>query len=223
MAGQAGDTKGRLVAATIETLRSRGIAGVSARTIAAEAAVNQALIFYHFGSVDRLLAEACTTAAAERVAAYHERFAGVRSLRELLAVGRELHAAERDAGNVMVLAQVLAGAQRDPALAAAAGAALRLWTRELEGVLDRVLAGTPLAEIADVPGLAHAVAAAFIGIELYEGADPAAAGAALAALDHLGALLDVLDGLGPLATRAVNTALRRARPARRPPTPGRAG
>jgi hypothetical protein len=80
-------TKAKLLDATIETLRTHGIAGISARTIAATAGVNQALVFYHFGSVDQLLAAACTTATAERVAVFRDRFAEVGSLRELLAVG----------------------------------------------------------------------------------------------------------------------------------------
>jgi AcrR family transcriptional regulator len=204
------DTKDRLLDATIETLRRKGIAGVSARTIAATAGVNQALVFYHFGSVDQLLTAACARATAQRVDVFRERFAEVRSLRELLDVGREVHATERAQGNVTVLAQLLAGAQHDPALASATAAGLELWTRELEGVLDRVLRRTPLAEFTDVPGLARAVAAAFIGIELYEGADPRSAEAALDALDRLGTVLEVFDNLGPVATRALRAKVRRA-------------
>ncbi|MCO6008252.1 TetR family transcriptional regulator [Actinoallomurus purpureus] len=205
-------TKDRLLDAAIETLRTHGIAGVSARTIAATAEVNQALVFYHFGSVDQLLAAACTTATARRIEVVRDRFAEVGSLRELLAVGRELHAAERQVGNVTVLAQLLAGAQGDPKLASATAAALDLWTRELETVLRRVLDRTPLAEFAEIPGLAKAVAAAFIGIELYEGADPRGAGDALDALDQLGAVLEVFDDLGPLATRALRAKVRRTAP-----------
>lgn len=204
------DTKDRLLDATIETLRAKGIAGVSARTIAATAGVNQALVFYHFGSVDQLLTAACARATAQRVDVFRERFAGVRSLRELLDVGREVHATERAQGNVTVLAQLLAGAQHDPALASATATGLELWTRELESVLDRVLRRTPLAEVTDVPGLARAVAATFIGIELYEGADPRSAEAALDALDRLGTVLEVFDNLGPVATRALRAKVRRA-------------
>jgi AcrR family transcriptional regulator len=203
------DTKDRLLDATIETLRTHGIAGVSARTIAATAGVNQALVFYHFGSVDQLLAAACATATAARVEVFRERFAQVRTMRELLAVGRELHEAERRNGDVAVLAQLLAGAQRDPKLASATAAGLELWARELEIVLGRVLGRMPLADAADIPGLARAVAAAFVGIELYEGADPEAAGRALDALDRLGAILEVFDDLGPVATRALRARVRR--------------
>jgi AcrR family transcriptional regulator len=202
-------TKDKLLDATIETLRTEGIAGISARTIAATAGVNQALVFYHFGSVDQLLAAACAAATAQRVEVFRERLTEVRSLRELLAAGRQLHATERETGNVAVLAQLLAGAQRDPKLASATAAALDLWADELERVLARVLRDTPLAGVADIPGLARAVAAAFIGIELYEGADPRGAGRALDALDQLGALLEVVDDLGPVATRTLRARLRR--------------
>ncbi|MFB9831645.1 TetR/AcrR family transcriptional regulator [Actinoallomurus acaciae] len=203
------DTKDRLLDATIETLRTHGIAGVSARTIATTAGVNQALVCYHFGSVDQLLAAACAAATAARVEVFRERFAQVRTMRELLAVGRELHEAELRNGDVAVLAQLLAGAQRDPQLASATAAGLELWARELETVLGRVLGRTPLADVADVPGLARAVAATFVGIELYEGADPEAAGRALDALDRLGVILEVFDDLGPVATRALRTRIRR--------------
>ena len=90
------------------------------------------------------------------------------------------------------------------------GAALQLWVDEIEILLRRLLAGSPVAEIADVPGLARAIAAAFIGLELYEGVDPAGAGRALDALDHLAVLVEVVDELGPLARRALRSRIRRA-------------
>ncbi len=49
-----GDTRERLLAGTISALRDKGIAGISARSIAAAAGVNQALVFYHFGTVEEL-------------------------------------------------------------------------------------------------------------------------------------------------------------------------
>jgi AcrR family transcriptional regulator len=203
------DTRGKLIDGAIETLRTRGIAGTSARVIAAAAGVNQALVFYHFGTVDSLVDVACRESTANRVALYHDRFAAVGSLRDLLALGRELNVAERDAGNVAVLGQVLAGAQQDPNLAAAARYSLRLWVAEIETVLRRVLADSPVAELTDAAGLAPAVAAAFIGIELYEGVDPDAAASALNTLEALSALAEVLDDLGPVARLALRARLRR--------------
>ncbi|GIJ25469.1 TetR family transcriptional regulator [Micromonospora qiuiae] len=202
-------TREKLIDGALAAIREHGIAGVSARTIAAAAGVNQALVFYHFGSVDDLLAEACRSATVARVAVYRARFAEVRSLRELLDLGRALHQQERAEGNLAVLAQLLAGAQSDPKLAESTAAALRLWTVEIEAVLHRLLDGSPVAPVADPAGLARAVSAAFVGLELYDGVDPAGARSAFDALERLAILVEVLDDLGPLARRAVQAKLRK--------------
>jgi AcrR family transcriptional regulator len=203
------DTKQRLIEGTLTVLREQGITGVSARTIAAAAGANQALVFYHYGSVDDLLAAACREATATRVAVYAQRFDAVTSLSELLAVGRELHADELRQGNVSVLAQLLAAGQRSERIAETTAAALRMWVVEIEKVMHRLLAGSPVAEIADVPGLARAVSAAFIGLELYEGIDEAGANRALEAIDQLAVLIEVMDELGPIARRALRSRLKR--------------
>ncbi|MEU6097909.1 helix-turn-helix domain-containing protein [Streptomyces sp. NPDC047079] len=203
-------TKVKLLEGALRTLTEQGIAKTSARTIAATAGVNQALVFYHFGSVDELLAAACRYGTEQRVARYRERLDRIGSLGELLAFGREMHEEEKAAGHVAVLGQLLAGAQTHPRLAPATAAGLDLWIREIERVLERVLAATPVGEFADPAGLARAVSASFVGIELYEGVDAAGARSALAALDQLASLVAALDDLGPVAQRAVRHALRRA-------------
>jgi AcrR family transcriptional regulator len=216
------DTRQRLIDGAIETLRTRGIAGASARSIAAAAGVSQALVFYHFGSVNELLRHACLSATQARVAVFADRLGQVRSLRELLALGRDLHTEESAQGNVKVLAQMLAGAQADPQLAEATAAGLDQWVAPVEQTLARVLADSPVADLIDVPGLARAVCAAFIGLELYEGVAPEAARTALDSLDRLAVLVEVVDDLGPVARRALRAKLRRREPARDPGTGGEA-
>ena len=205
-----GATRAKLLEGALRTLVEQGIAKTSARTIAATAGVNQALVFYHFGSVDELLAAACRHGAEQRVARHRERLAAIGSLAELLAFGREVHVEERAQGHVAVLGQLLAGAQTHPRLAPATAAGLDLWITEIEGVLRRVLSASPLGEFADAGGLARAVAASFVGLELYEGVDPEGADAALAALEQLAVLAAALDSLGPVAQRAVRHHLRRS-------------
>ncbi|MFC3500568.1 TetR/AcrR family transcriptional regulator [Micromonospora krabiensis] len=201
-------TREKLIDGALVAIRTHGIAGTSARSIAAAAGVNQALVFYHFGSVDDLLAEACGAATTARVAVYRQRLARVGSLRELLDLGRVLHDQERAEGNVAVLAQLLAGAQTDQRLAEATAGALRLWTAEIEEVLRRLLRDSPVAPVADPAGLARAISAAFVGLELFEGVDPAGAGDAFAALERLAVLVEVVDDLGPIARRALRARLR---------------
>jgi hypothetical protein len=104
---------------------------------------------------------------------------------------------------------VLAGAQQDKALAAAAQHSLSLWIDEIETVLVRLLKDSPLAVVTDSAGLARGIAASFVGIELYEGVDPGGAEAAMASLEMLGLMVEVVDDLGPVARRALRAKLRR--------------
>ncbi|MGW4566520.1 TetR/AcrR family transcriptional regulator [Streptomyces sp. NPDC004561] len=207
---KAQETKTKLLEGALRTLTEQGIAKTSARSVAAAAGVNQALVFYHFGTVDELLAAACRYGAEKAVARYRDRLTAVTSLSELLAVGREIHEHERDGGHVALLGQLLAGAPTHAALGPATAAGLSLWVGEIERVLIRLLTATPFGDFVDPAGLARTVAASFVGIELYEGVDGAGAHAALDALEQLGALVGALESLGPVAQRAVRHHLRRA-------------
>jgi AcrR family transcriptional regulator len=186
------DTKQRLVDGVLAVIRQQGITAVSARSVASAAGANQALVFYHFGSVEELVAQACVLATEARVSLYRERFATVTTVGELLELGREIRIAERAEGNLAVLAQTLAGAQGS----------------------ERLAEASPLAELADPAGLAHAVSSGFLGLTLFDTVDPDGAEQAIAALEQLAVLVDVLDGLGPVATRAVRAKLRKTGRAR---------
>jgi AcrR family transcriptional regulator len=205
-------TKAKLLVAAAESLRVDGIAGISARAIANRANVNQALIFYHFGSVGELVEAACRQAVDDSAEFYREQFAAVTSLSQLLALGRDLHTRERAAGNVAMMAQLMSGAQTDETFAAAAKYAMARWNLEIESVVRRVLRDHPLATLTDPAGLARAISAGFIGLELYEGVDAEGAALALAALEQLGVLIDVMDDLGPVARRAIKAKMRRTTP-----------
>lgn len=209
MASVTAPTREKLLDATLRVLAEQGIAKASARTIATAAGVNQALVFYHFRSVDELLAAACEYGARQRVATHGPALRAVGSLTELVAVARDIHAQEQAAGNVALLGQLLAGAQSHPRLAAPTAAGLQLWIAEVEAVLTRLLAQTALADVVDVPGLARAVSASFVGLELYEGVDATGADRAFGALEGLAGVLGVLEELGPLERTALKRRLRR--------------
>ena len=91
------DTRATLIAAAIDTLRESGFAAASARRIAAKAGCNQALIFYHFGSVPDLLMAALEDVSARRMAAYRELLDRTGTLGELIDGAREVFEADLDA------------------------------------------------------------------------------------------------------------------------------
>jgi AcrR family transcriptional regulator len=203
------ETRRKLLDGALLALREHGVAGVSARSIAAAAGVNQALVFYHFGSVDELLSAACMAVSEERFANYGQRLAQATTLRELLDLSRQLHAEETDKGNISVLAQMLAGARTNPRLAEATSQALELWTSPVEATLERLLATSPLRDVLDVPSLARAATATLIGLELYQAVDPAGADSAFSTFEQVAVLVEVADNLSPVAKRALRAMLNR--------------
>ena len=203
-------TRDTLLDAAAAALAEDGLAGVSARSVAGRAGVNQALVFYHFGSVSGMLDAAVRRSVDLAVVSYRDRLADVATLGELLSLGRDLHAAEKSLGNVLQMAQVMAGAMRDETLAEAARYAMDRWTGEVETALRRVLRPTPLDGIVDPRGLARAVSAGFLGLELHDAVDTQAGEDALRALEAVGALVSALDVLPPLAVRALRGRARRA-------------
>src|SRR3954451_25458550 len=80
----AAETRRRLVEAGIESLREDGFGGASARKVAARAGCNQALIFYHFGSVADLLLAALDEVSESRLSQYRTAVDGVGSPKELV-------------------------------------------------------------------------------------------------------------------------------------------
>ena len=117
------ETRGRIIAAAVETLNAVGIVGASARTIARTGDFNQALIFYHFGSVEGLLVAAAKTEGVARSARYAEKFGQVSTIAELVTIARSVHQQEQSDGAVNVLSQLLAGSM-SPSRVASIGASL---------------------------------------------------------------------------------------------------
>ncbi len=87
-AGRSDATRRALVEAAVESLRIDGFSGASARAIAARAGVNQALVFYHFGSVADLLLAALDDVSARRRSRYAT---AVDAVERAVGAGRRRH------------------------------------------------------------------------------------------------------------------------------------
>ncbi|MBN2622806.1 MAG: TetR/AcrR family transcriptional regulator [Acidimicrobiales bacterium] len=186
-------TRARIVEAALQALRDEGIAGTSARAIARHGGFNQALIFYHFGSVEGLLVAVARRESERRSALYAPALAEVSSLTELVAVARRLHDEEFQAGTVAALTQVLAGAVGSDELSRGIADSLRPWTALVGDTIDRLLAGTPFGGVLPRDDLTSGVAALFLGIELLTGLDPQMAdGSLFATMESVATLIDGL-------------------------------
>jgi AcrR family transcriptional regulator len=202
------DTKDRLIAATLEAIREVGFAGVSARVVANYADTNQALIFYHFGSMEELVAETCRRSTAERVSLWASELEQVQDLPSLVALARRLHEVEAQEGNVAILAQALAASHSDTRLAIVVGEALQLWLHPLHDTASRILAGSVLEGVVAPGDIARTAAAAFVGVELFDGVVPDDGTDAFVMLERIAALGALVLEAGPITKAAVRRRLR---------------
>jgi AcrR family transcriptional regulator len=198
MPRSATDTRAALVAAAITTLRESGFAAASARRIAAAAGCNQALIFYHFGSVPDLLIAALEDISERRMAAYRGLLDRTGTVAELVDAAREIVLTDLDEGHLTVLVEMISGAQSVPGLGERIAACLAPWREFAETAVRDVLAASPVASLVPAEQVAHAVVAGILGLELLASLDGDRA-SALALFDRARAIGELLDRLRPLA------------------------
>ncbi len=200
------DTRQRIVDAAIETIKEEGIVGTSARAIARRGDFNQALIFYHFGSIDEVLFAAIQETSTRRIERYRERLAGVTTFPDLAAVGADLHREDMEEGSLTVLTQLMAGAAGDPELGPRLREAFDPWIAVVVDALRGVLEGSPYERLAPLGDVGYAVSALFLGVELLAHLDPSRANDDTL-FESIGSLAEVLQGLvstGAVPERALS-------------------
>ena len=80
-----------MIAAALETLERAGFACATARAIAATGGFNQALIYYHFESLEDLFAAALQAFSEGRLARYRAALAELRGLGPLIETMQRLY------------------------------------------------------------------------------------------------------------------------------------
>ena len=186
------ETRAALVAGAIEALREVGFAGASAREIAGRADCNQALVFYHYGSVNELLLAALDDVSARRLAAYTDIVDRATTITELIDSAQAIFGEDLDAGHVAVLVEMITGAQSTPGLGEQVAARLAPWRDFAESAVSKSLVGSPVALVMPAKEIAHAVVAGFLGLELLASLDGDRA-AALTLFDRARLIAGLLD------------------------------
>ncbi|MEL7208903.1 MAG: TetR/AcrR family transcriptional regulator [Actinomycetota bacterium] len=159
------ETRDRIIDAALETVRTEGLVGTSVRVIARTGGFNQALVFYHFGSVEELLLAALERANERRMVRFTEQLEEAATLKDLVAVALALHGAENDRDHP-ALAAIVAGWSSNSEVGHRIVEILKPWDDLVAAALRRSLEGTPFADVAPVEDMAHAISALFLGIEL---------------------------------------------------------
>jgi AcrR family transcriptional regulator len=159
-------TKLQIAEAALETLKSVGFAGASARAIAHQGQFNQALIFYHFGSVRTALLAAFDLISEHRMEEYGPQIQAAVSAQELAGLARRIYDDDLERGYVTALGEMVAGGVSDPLLGAEVAARIEPWIELVQGKLEGLLKGSPLLAALAPRDLAFGIVAAYFGVDM---------------------------------------------------------
>jgi AcrR family transcriptional regulator len=165
-AAQRRDTREALVEATVAALAEQGFSATSARVVAERAGVAAGGVFYHFGSMDELLAEVFTTCLGRRIGRL--RAAVDVPSDELAAAFTGAVREEFAHPESRALLELVVGAIDSPVLAARVREGVAesfAFTRE---VVDVLVGDSPLAAALPLDLVAQVAASAFFGLAVME-------------------------------------------------------
>lgn len=179
----ASGTRRALIGAAIETLKSEGYAGASARAIAGRAGCNQGLVFYHFGSVANLLLAALDAVSADRLEHYGASVDGVATVDGLVGVAAAIFQEDLDAGYVSVLVEMIAGASSTPGLGPEVARRVAPWIQFAQQAVETSMGKSSLGSMVPFADIAFGIVALYLGLEMLTHLDGDRA-PALALFDH---------------------------------------
>ncbi|WP_040491575.1 TetR/AcrR family transcriptional regulator [Ilumatobacter nonamiensis] len=159
-------TRRELVDAAFEALRQDGIAGTTARSIAARAGCNQAAIYYHFGGIEPLLIQALQESSVRRLDRYREELGDSTDIEELLRTIEALYADDRESGHMAVLTELAGGIASSPQLREGIDLATRPWLDFVEERIRMATSDLPFAALLPAEDLADLIFSVVVGLEL---------------------------------------------------------
>ena len=184
--------RARVVAATLETLERSGFAGTTARAIAATGGFNQALIYYHFESLEDLLAAALQDFSERRIARYRVALAGIAALTPLVETMTRLYEEDARSGQLGAAQEIVAGSSSSERLGRRVVELMEPWFAFAEEVVAGLLRGTPFDGLVPTKELAYS----FETLARLDG-DRGKARALFESGARLAGLIDALLGAGP--------------------------
>jgi AcrR family transcriptional regulator len=190
------ETRERIIDAALETVRVEGFADTTARAIARHGDFNQALIFYHFGSVDELLSASFARVSEQQVARYRDAVGEVSSLADLVGIARRLHDEDMADGSITAVTQLMAAAN-DAERGGILLDRFNGWIALVQEALQKAEAGSPLANLVPAREAAYAIASMFLGIELLSRLDPERSEAD-AVFTMMGSMAQLIDQFAPM-------------------------
>jgi AcrR family transcriptional regulator len=157
--------RARVISAALETLERSGFAGTTARAVAATGGFNQALIYYHFPSLDDLLVATLRDFSERRLTRYRLALAGINGLAPLVAAMTRLYDEDVASGQLGAAQEIVAGSSSSERLGQQVVELIEPWYAFAEESVAGLLENTPFEGIVPVKELAYAFVALYFGVE----------------------------------------------------------
>lgn len=168
-------TRRRLLSAATSLIVERGWGSVTTRAVAERAGVNQALVHYHFGSMDNLLREAALATLMPEITAVIDEMLDERPITD--SIQQVMRALDRfglgtELGVLML--EVILQATRDEHVLEAMGSVMGAWLEPLEPRLQLAQERGVIRDDVDAASLARVLGAVLDGFVFQRMADPEA-------------------------------------------------
>jgi len=165
-------TKQKIVAAVLATLKNEGFSGTTARAIGRAGGFNQALIYYHFGSIEELMIAALQDFSERRLVRYREALSDVTTLSGLVETMTRLYEEDTRAGEVTAVQEIVAGSSSSRELGRRVVELLDPWSAFAEEVVTRLLRGSAFEAMLPAKEVAYALVSLYFGVETLAHLDP---------------------------------------------------
>jgi len=186
-----------MIDAALETLRSKGFKGATARAIAGAGGFNSALIFYYFGTLNGLLLAALDHSSEQRMERYRAAADEAESLEDLAEVAMRIYSEDVEGGHITVFSELVGASLSQPELAPEIMARAQPWLDFVEETITDVLKGSPFEHVVPTRDLAFAVIAFYMGVNLLTHLDEDR--------ERIVSLFDVARSLAPLISPLLPT------------------
>ncbi len=159
------ETRNRIIQAALATVRTEGLVGASARAIARTGDFNQALLFYHFGSIEDLLIESLDWANTRRMEHFSPQFEAAEDLVDLVDLAYELYVSDVHDYQSAIVA-IVAGWPASSEVGRRVMEVIAPWDALVQRTLHRCVEGSSFVKLMPAPDLTFGLVSLLLGVEI---------------------------------------------------------
>lgn len=158
--------KEQIIEAALATLIEVGFSRASTRAIATKGGFNQALIHYHFGSLNALWLAVIDHRSALRMERYKSAIEKADTLEEMVDVAISIYREDLESGQMTMISELIGASLSEPELGRGIVERMQPWIVFVEDVIEKLLTGSPFEAMIPKREAAAALVAFYLGVNV---------------------------------------------------------